>query len=79
MLLFFSPKSASTVHVSRNHKRIATVTNGVVRPKRRLTKEDAASIRVFAVTELLAALKDRPAFQDQLADAFGIEQTWPVP
>jgi hypothetical protein len=85
MLLFFTPARTSalaftpTYRVLKGSKHIATVTNGAIRPKRSLTKEETAGIRHHVVTELLDGLKDYPAIREMAAGAFGIEQTWPVP
>lgn len=67
----FSP----TFRVKRNSKLIATVTRGVIRPKRRLTKEENAGIVAFAVTAVYDGLQDYPAIQKRVADAFSIKGT----
>jgi hypothetical protein len=79
MLLFFdslpvSPSAKahnSTIRVFRGSKRIATVTRGVIHPKRRLTQEENAGIRTFVVTSVHDALQDYPAIQK----LFGIKTT----
>ena len=55
LLMFDLPRpSASTLpptlRVFRESKHIATVTRGVIRPKRRLTKEERAGIVAFVET-----------------------------
>jgi hypothetical protein len=59
MLLMFDsvPHSSAstlppTLRVFRESKQIATVTRGVIRSKRKLTKEERAGIVHFIVTEI---------------------------
>lgn len=83
MLLYFAPSPrtstlAHTFRVTRDSKHIATVTRGVIRPKRPLTKDEHANIRTFIVTTFLDTLplKGYPAIREMVEDAF---QTWPEP